>query len=93
MRIWSRAADLAAQTQRLIREAQRLVGLPLLIRQLAQTEALHGVAEMAAGAAHELNNPLSVISGIVLHSLSDGGTITDSIWYNEKWVTSDATRS
>lgn len=30
---------------------------------LAQTEALDGLAEMAAGAAHELNNPLAVISG------------------------------
>lgn len=31
----------------------------------AQQEILEGVAEMAAGAAHELNNPLSVVSGRV----------------------------
>jgi signal transduction histidine kinase len=31
--------------------------------QLARQQSLAGLAEMAAGAAHELNNPLSVISG------------------------------
>jgi signal transduction histidine kinase/HD-like signal output (HDOD) protein len=45
------------------RFAEVLGNLRQARRQLAQTEALHGVAEMAAGAAHELNNPLSVISG------------------------------
>lgn len=45
------------------RFAEVLGNLRQARRQLAQIEALHGVAEMAAGAAHELNNPLSVISG------------------------------
>lgn len=45
------------------RFAEVLGNLRQARRQLARTEALHGVAEMAAGAAHELNNPLSVISG------------------------------
>lgn len=45
------------------RFAEVLGNLRQARRQLAQTEALQGVAEMAAGAAHELNNPLSVISG------------------------------
>ncbi|MBN1124041.1 MAG: HDOD domain-containing protein [Sedimentisphaerales bacterium] len=31
--------------------------------ELAEVKALAGIAEMAAGAAHELNNPLAVISG------------------------------
>lgn len=31
--------------------------------ELARTQSMQGLAEMAAGAAHELNNPLSVISG------------------------------
>ena len=31
--------------------------------QLACAQSLHAVAELAAGAAHELNNPLAVISG------------------------------
>jgi len=31
--------------------------------ELAKTQSLAGLAEMAAGAAHELNNPLAVISG------------------------------
>lgn len=33
--------------------------------ELAKTQTLAGLAEMAAGAAHELNNPLAVISGRV----------------------------
>jgi putative nucleotidyltransferase with HDIG domain len=45
------------------RLAEVLGNLQTAHRQMAQIETLHGVAEMAAGAAHELNNPLSVISG------------------------------
>lgn len=45
------------------RFAEVLNNLRIARRQIAQMEALQGVAEMAAGAAHELNNPLSVISG------------------------------
>jgi signal transduction histidine kinase len=33
--------------------------------ELARTQSLAGLAELAAGAAHELNNPLAVISGRV----------------------------
>ncbi|MEJ5259368.1 MAG: HDOD domain-containing protein [Anaerohalosphaeraceae bacterium] len=45
------------------RLAEVLGNLKMARRQFAQMEVLHGIAEMAAGAAHELNNPLSVISG------------------------------
>ncbi len=47
--------------------AERFVGLTGTLRQarteLARRQSLAGLAEMAAGAAHELNNPLAVISG------------------------------
>jgi putative nucleotidyltransferase with HDIG domain len=47
------AEQLAAASQRLAEARQAL----------AQAEALAAVGEMAAGAAHEINNPLAVISG------------------------------
>ena len=43
--------------------AQLLAKLKDTQQQLALTRSLNALAEMAAGAAHELNNPLSVISG------------------------------
>lgn len=47
--------------------AERFVQVMSNLRQaraeLARQQSLAGLAEMAAGAAHELNNPLSVISG------------------------------
>jgi len=47
--------------------AERFVQMMSTLRQmraeLAKQQSLAGLAEMAAGAAHELNNPLSVISG------------------------------
>lgn len=47
--------------------AERFVGLMSTLRQtrteLARRQSMEGLAEMAAGAAHELNNPLAVISG------------------------------
>lgn len=47
--------------------AERFVQVMSTLRQmraeLAKQQSLAGLAEMAAGAAHELNNPLSVISG------------------------------
>jgi len=49
--------------------AERFVQVMSSLRQmratLAKQQSLTGLAEMAAGAAHELNNPLSVISGRV----------------------------
>ena len=49
------------------RLAERFVQVMSNLRQaraeLARRQSLAGVAEMAAGAAHELNNPLTVISG------------------------------
>ncbi|NLW83654.1 MAG: HDOD domain-containing protein [Phycisphaerae bacterium] len=42
----------------------RMVGTLRRTRtELAKTQSIQGLAEMAAGAAHELNNPLAVISG------------------------------
>ena len=53
--------------QKNVELAERFVGLMSTLRQtrtkLAKTQSLAGLAEMAAGAAHELNNPLAVISG------------------------------
>ena len=47
--------------------AERFVRVMSTLRQmraeLAKQQSLSGLAEMAAGAAHELNNPLAVISG------------------------------
>lgn len=59
--------DMAAAWQRQERFAEgfaRFISKPAGIRSGIVTESLLGaLAEMAAGAAHELNNPLSVISG------------------------------
>lgn len=56
---------LAGQKQQAL--AERFVHLMSTLRQtrteLARQQSLTGLAEMAAGAAHELNNPLAVISG------------------------------
>jgi putative nucleotidyltransferase with HDIG domain len=41
---------------------------------LAQTKALQALGEMAAGAAHEINNPLAVISGRAQLMLARAGT-------------------
>ena len=57
-------AQAAGKHERL---AERFVQVMSTLRQtraeLARQQTLTGLAEMAAGAAHELNNPLSVISG------------------------------
>ena len=45
------------------RFAELLGRLKTTRNELAEAKSLAGIAEMAAGAAHELNNPLSVISG------------------------------
>ncbi|HPP55109.1 MAG TPA: HDOD domain-containing protein [Anaerohalosphaeraceae bacterium] len=57
-------ADVARRNLELSERLAEVLGnLKMARRQIAQMEAIHSVAEMAAGAAHELNNPLSVISG------------------------------
>ena len=55
----------AHQKQELVSEqfAQILGQLKHTQQQLAAAQSLQAVAELAAGAAHELNNPLAVISG------------------------------
>jgi putative nucleotidyltransferase with HDIG domain len=57
--------SIAFRTQR--EQAERLVELMGRLRetgrQLTESQSLSAIAEMAAGAAHELNNPLAVISG------------------------------
>jgi len=59
------STSIAFRTQR--EQAERLVELMGRLRetgrQLAESHSLSAIAEMAAGAAHELNNPLAVISG------------------------------
>jgi len=58
------AALASADRQRFAEQLVALLGqLRTAQQQLASTSSLNALAEMAAGAAHELNNPLSVISG------------------------------
>jgi putative nucleotidyltransferase with HDIG domain len=58
---------MALEGQKHLELAERFVQLMSTLRQtrteLAKSQSLAGLAEMAAGAAHELNNPLAVISG------------------------------
>jgi len=79
------AASVAAQiigmkfaAQKQARLAERFAELLGQLRktqhEMASVEAFSGIAEMAAGAAHELNNPLAVISGraqLLLETESD----------------------
>jgi signal transduction histidine kinase len=59
--------DLAMTSQRHSRLSEQFAELLAKLKaasgQLASARTLEGLAEMAAGAAHELNNPLAVISG------------------------------
>lgn len=59
------STSIAFRNQR--EQSERLVELMSKLRetsrQLTEAQALSAIAEMAAGAAHELNNPLAVISG------------------------------
>jgi putative nucleotidyltransferase with HDIG domain len=61
------AISMALAGKKQLELAERFVGLMSTLRQtrteLARQQSLAGLAEMAAGAAHELNNPLAVISG------------------------------
>lgn len=61
------ALSLAAQKQGTLAEkfAQAISQLKDMRHKVADANLLSSVAEMAAGAAHELNNPLAVISGRV----------------------------
>ncbi len=57
-------ASVSAKQQRFAeRFAQLIAKLKTTQRQPTSDSSLNALAEMAAGAAHELNNPLSVISG------------------------------
>lgn len=78
---WAAAIHGSAQHEELLRVNQRLaeVGRSLneAEKKLAETEALARLGEMTAGAAHEMNNPLTIISGRSqllagrLHDLAD----------------------
>jgi putative nucleotidyltransferase with HDIG domain len=61
------AIAMALAVQKQYELSERFVQVMNSLRQtrteLAKTQSLAGLAEMAAGAAHELNNPLAVISG------------------------------
>ena len=63
----SSAIAMALSGQKHLEMAERFVSLMSTLRrtrtELAKQQTLAGLAEMAAGAAHELNNPLAVISG------------------------------
>ncbi|NLF32124.1 MAG: HDOD domain-containing protein, partial [Planctomycetes bacterium] len=50
----------ARMTEQLVQSSQQLYAMQ---KSLAETRALAAVGEMAAGAAHEMNNPLTVIAG------------------------------
>lgn len=69
------AIAMAQAGQKHLELAERFVGLMNTLRQtrteLARRQSLDGLAEMAAGAAHELNNPLAVISGRAQFLLDD----------------------
>ncbi len=66
-RVAASAVMMALAGQKQQELAERFVNLMSTLRQtrteLARQHSLAGLAEMAAGAAHELNNPLAVISG------------------------------
>ncbi len=69
------AIAMASASQKQEALAERFVGVMNTLRQtrtqLSKQQSLAGLAEMAAGAAHELNNPLAVISGRAQLLLSD----------------------
>jgi putative nucleotidyltransferase with HDIG domain len=66
-KIAASAIAMALAVQKQYELSERFVQVMNSLRQtrteLAKTQSLAGLAEMAAGAAHELNNPLAVISG------------------------------
>jgi len=66
-RTWAAAIAAAAQHEGAKRLGEHLAASHRMLvetqQELARTAALASVGEMAAGAAHEMNNPLTVISG------------------------------
>jgi signal transduction histidine kinase/HD-like signal output (HDOD) protein len=64
---WGAAIAAAAQQESSRRTGERLAAATRSLseaqQKLAETESLARLGEMAAGAAHEMNNPLTVISG------------------------------
>lgn len=66
-KIAAAAIAMALSVQKQYELSERFVQVMNSLRktrtELAKTQSLAGLAEMAAGAAHELNNPLAVISG------------------------------
>jgi signal transduction histidine kinase/HD-like signal output (HDOD) protein len=58
--------------QRIAEEFSSLLNrLGNIKEKLSKTENLEGLAEMAAGAAHELNNPVTIVSGRIQMLLAD----------------------
>lgn len=66
-RVAAAATAMAQAVRKNVELAERFVQIMGTLRQtraeLARRQSLEGLAQMAAGAAHELNNPLAVISG------------------------------
>jgi putative nucleotidyltransferase with HDIG domain len=66
-RVAAATIAMAQAARKHIELAERFVQVMSTLRQtraeLARRQSLEGLAQMAAGAAHELNNPLAVISG------------------------------
>lgn len=64
---WASAVSAAAQNEALRRMGERLASSNRTLAEtqtkLAEVQSLARLGEMAAGAAHEMNNPLTVISG------------------------------
>ncbi|MCH8344192.1 MAG: HDOD domain-containing protein [Planctomycetes bacterium] len=67
LRTWGAAVDAAAEHQSAGRLAEQFAQANRTLAEtrdtLAQAQALASLGELAAGAAHEMNNPLAIISG------------------------------
>ncbi|MBA4039952.1 MAG: hypothetical protein C0468_06470 [Planctomyces sp.] len=77
-RAWGLALQLAAQHDGARRLAEQLAGTGRALSeaqsQLAEQQSMSRLSELTAGAAHELNNPLTIISGraqILISRLTD----------------------
>ena len=62
---WAKEEALAGQFPALLARLRRWEALEISFCQALETEKLESLAEFAAGAGHEINNPLAVISGRV----------------------------